>query len=395
MVKEQLKYKVLTKEGIIKKGVFEGNADELKKSVAQSGGYLIFLKENHIKKKEDIFRNSLISSKDMKNICSILHLYINAGIPINEAIKNLSLKMKNKNLRKIFQDIYKDIVMGSGIYSSFFKFKNNFPTIFLTLLKAGEKSGNLENTFKELESYFNSKSVFTRKLKSNLSYPIMLVICMKIVFLFILGKVLPQFSTLISSSEGSITSETAFLQQISMFVSENFIAILILDFVIHGIVILYLKNTRIYSNFPIIKEYYKKLELIYFFKSFNILYKSGISIEETLGILGKSILNNELRKKVYEVKNYILSGYGIYESFKLVDVIDDFSEDMIYFGEKTGDLEKSLSIIEENMRNSMEKNLEGILRFAEPIIIAIMGIFIVFFITVFVMPTLNGLYYME
>lgn len=395
MVKEELKYKILTKEGTIKKGIFEGSTDELKKSIAQSGGYLIFLKESHIKKKEAICRNSIISSKEMKNICSILHLYINAGIPINEAIKNLSVKMKNKKLKKIFQDIYKDIVMGSGIYSSFSKFKSNFPSIFLILLKAGEKSGNLESTFKELEIYFNNKCIFTRKLQSNLSYPIMLVISMKIVFLFILGKVLPQFSTLIGSAEGSITSGTVLLQQISTFVSENFIAILILDFIVHGIIILYLKNTRIYSNFPIIKEYYKKLELIYFFKSFNILYKSGIAIEETLGILGKSILNNDLRKKVYEVKNYICSGYGIYESFKLVDVIDDFSEDMIYFGEKTGDLEKSLSIIEENMRNSMEKKLESILRFAEPIIIAIMGIFIVAFMIIFVMPALNGLYYME
>lgn len=218
---------------------------------------------------------------------------------------------------------------------------------------------------------------------------------MKIVFLFILGKVLPQFNTLINSAEGRITSEVVFLQGISMFVNKNFIAILIVDFIIHGILILYLKNTRIYANFPIIKEYYKKLELIYFFKSFNILYKSGISIEETLSILRKSILNNELRKKICEVKNYICSGYGIYESFKLVDVLDDFSEDMIYFGEKTGDLEKSLSLIEENMRNSIEKSLESLLRFAEPIIIAIMGIFIIAFVTIFVMPTLNGLYYME
>lgn len=395
MVKEELKYKVLTKEGSIKKGVFEGSSDELKKFISQSGGHLIFFKENQAKKKEIIFRDSIISSKEMKNICSILYLYINAGISINEAIKNLSVKMKSKRLRSIFQDIYKDIVMGSGIYGSFSKFKNNFPSIFLILLKAGEKSGNLENTFKELEIYFYNKCIFTKKLQSNLSYPIILVICMKIVFLFILGKVLPQFNTLINSSEGRITSEVVFLQGISMFVNKNFITILIFDFIIHGILILYLKNTRIYANFPIIKEYYKKLELIYFFKSFNILYKSGISIEETLSILRKSILNNELRKKICEVKNYICSGYGIYESFKLVDVLDDFSEDMIYFGEKTGDLEKSLSLIEENMRNSIEKSLESLLRFAEPIIIAIMGIFIIAFVTIFVMPTLNGLYYME
>ncbi|MCI6277027.1 MAG: type II secretion system F family protein [Clostridium sp.] len=395
MVKEELKYKVLTKEGSIKKGIFEGSSDELKKFISQSGGHLIFFKESQAKKKEIIFRDSIISSKEMKNICSILYLYINAGISINEAIKNLSVKMKSKRLRSIFQDIYKDIVMGSGIYGSFSKFKNNFPSIFLILLKAGEKSGNLENTFKELEIYFYNKCIFTKKLQSNLSYPIILVICMKIVFLFILGKVLPQFNTLINSAEGRITSEVVFLQGISMFVNKNFIAILIVDFIIHGILILYLKNTRIYANFPIIKEYYKKLELIYFFKSFNILYKSGISIEETLSILRKSILNNELRKKICEVKNYICSGYGIYESFKLVDVLDDFSEDMIYFGEKTGDLEKSLSLIEENMRNSIEKSLESLLRFAEPIIIAIMGIFIIAFVTIFVMPTLNGLYYME
>lgn len=395
MVKEELKYKVLTKEGSIKKGIFEGSSDELKKFISQSGGHLIFFKESQAKKKEIIFRDSIISSKEMKNICSILYLYINAGISINEAIKNLSVKMKSKRLRSIFQDIYKDIVMGSGIYGSFSKFKNNFPSIFLILLKAGEKGGNLENTFKELEIYFYNKCIFTKKLQSNLSYPIILVICMKIVFLFILGKVLPQFNTLINSSEGRITSEVVFLQGISMFVNKNFIAILIVDFIIHGILILYLKNTRIYANFPIIKEYYKKLELIYFFKSFNILYKSGISIEETLSILRKSILNNELRKKICEVKNYICSGYGIYESFKLVDVLDDFSEDMIYFGEKTGDLEKSLSLIEENMRNSIEKSLESLLRFAEPIIIAIMGIFIIAFVTIFVMPTLNGLYYME
>ncbi len=395
MVKEELKYKVLTKEGSIKKGIFEGSSDELKKFISQSGGHLIFFKESQAKKKEIIFRDSIISSKEMKNICSILYLYINAGISINEAIKNLSVKMKSKRLRSIFQDIYKDIVMGSGIYGSFSKFKNNFPSIFLILLKAGEKSGNLENTFKELEIYFYNKCIFTKKLQSNLSYPIILVICMKIVFLFILGKVLPQFNTLINSAEGRITSEVVFLQGISMFVNKNFIAILIVDFIIHGILILYLKNTRIYANFPIIKEYYKKLEFIYFLKSFNILYKSGISIEETLSILRKSILNNELRKKICEVKNYICSGYGIYESFKLVDVLDDFSEDMIYFGEKTGDLEKSLSLIEENMRNSIEKSLESLLRFAEPIIIAIMGIFIIAFVTIFVMPTLNGLYYME
>lgn len=395
MIKEELKYKMITKEGKITKGVFKGNSDELKKSIAQIGGYLIFLKEESIKKESLTFNDYSINSKQMKNICSILYLYINAGISINEAIKSIYIKIKNKKLRQIFQEIYKDIVTGNGVYNSFLKFKNNFPSIFLILLKAGEKSGNFEKIFKELEMYFHNKCIFIRKLQSNLSYPIMLIVCMKIVFLFILGKVLPQFNTLINTSEMNFTWSIAFIQKISVFVGKNFIPILMLDFGIHMILILYLKRTKVYVNFPIIKEYYKNMELIYFFKSFNILYKSGITVEETLGILGKTILNNELRKKVYEVKKYICKGYGIYESFKLVDMIDDFSEDMIYFGEKTGDLEKSLSLIEENMRNSMERSLARMLRFAEPIIIAVMGIFIIGFITFFIMPTLSGLYYME
>lgn len=395
MIKEELKYKIITKEGKIKKGVFKGNSDELKKSIAQTGGYLIFLKEESIKKESLTFKNYSITSKQMKNICSILYLYINAGISINEAVKNIYIKMKNRQVRQIFQEIYKDIVMGNGIYNSFSKFKNNFPSIFLILLKAGEKSGNLEKVFKELETYFHNKCIFIRKLQSNLSYPIMLIVFMKIVFLFILGKVMPQFSALINTSEMNFTGRTAFIKEVSIFVGENFIPIIIFDFVVHMILILYLKTTKIYANFPIIKEYYKRIELIYFFKSFNILYRSGITVEETLGILEKTILNKELRKKVYEIKKYICSGYGIYESFKLVDMIDDFSEDMIYFGEKTGDLEKSLSLIEENMKNSVEKKLTQMLRFAEPIIIAIMGIFIIAFITFFMMPTLSGLYYME
>lgn len=395
MVKEQLKYKILTKEGKIKRGVFLGDSDELKKYISKTGGYLIFLNEKSIKERHAVFKDNSINSKQMKNICSILHLYINAGIPINEAIRNLSIKLKSKKLRQIFQEIYKDIVMGEGLYNSFYKFKNNFPNIFLVLLKSGEKSGNLENVFKELEIYFHNKCIFLKKLQSNLSYPIMLIICMKIVFLFILGKVLPQFNNLITTSEINVTVMMAFVQQISAFVRKNFITILILDFMIHIMLILYLKSTKIYANFPIIKEYYKKIELTYFFKSFSVLYKSGITIEETLNILGKVILNNELRKKVQEVKNYICRGNSIYESFKMADMMDDFSEDMIYFGEKTGDLEKSLSIIEENMKSSIEKSFTRTLKFAEPIIIAVMGIFIIAFITLFMLPTLNGLYYME
>lgn len=68
MIKEELKYKMITKEGKIIKGVFKGNSDELKKSIAQTEGYLIFLKEESIKKESLNFKDYSINSKQMKNI---------------------------------------------------------------------------------------------------------------------------------------------------------------------------------------------------------------------------------------------------------------------------------------------------------------------------------------
>ncbi len=390
----KIKYKILTQSEGIKKGIYIGTINEARDAVRRDGNYIIYLKEIKKNNRIDVHRNKKISIANMKNICNIMSLYVKSGMPLNDGVKAVASTIKEKEIKRIFENIYEKIIRGQGFYGSF-KEEKAFPTLFLIMIKSGEKSGFLEETFEALEKYYESQFQFLKRMKEALIYPVTLAIFMNIVFLFILGRVIPKFKELIEYNSSNISNTMSAILTISKFVEKNLFQVFLLELVILIIVVYYCKVSRVYSKIPVIKGIYKDIEIIYFFKVFNMLYKSGISIQETLDLICKSLENKELIFSIKDIRTSISNGYGVFESFKATTLLDEFSKDMIYFGEKTGYLEKTIDIIEKHLNEILDKKLRAVLKFIEPIMIIFMGTMIVVFILIFVMPTMNTMYYIE
>ena len=132
-------------------------------------------------------------------------LLLKSNINTAETINLLSKTSPNKNLKKIFSEIYEFLLQGNDLYNSFLKI-NKFDNLFLALIKSGESSERLAEVFLYLSSYYEKKYKLKQKLISILTYPFILLSVTIVVLIFLLNNVIPVFLDIFEdSNEGEAT----------------------------------------------------------------------------------------------------------------------------------------------------------------------------------------------
>lgn len=320
-----------------------------------------------------------ISGNEKIGFISNLATMLGAGIPMLEAVEALLTDSKGGS-KKILEQLIIDLGDGHHIYTNFARFPNVFDKITVNLVKAAEEAGKLEEVLMDLRNNLQKEMEFTDKVKSALTYPLIVIVVFILVLFTMLIVVIPKISTVFSRLKVELPLPTKFL----IFASNLLINFwpYLLAFVIASIltiVFLYRRNKTsvmgvIYS-LPLISKLIQEIDITRFARSMHLLLSSGIPFVYALELAQEVVQKKEVINIIANARELANNGKKFSQALKTKEAIfPSVAVKLIEVGERTGQLDKSMKDISDQMDYSVTRNLASLTALLEPVMLVFVGI---------------------
>ncbi|HNV23856.1 MAG TPA: type II secretion system F family protein, partial [Candidatus Omnitrophota bacterium] len=292
--------------------------------------------------------------------------------------------------------IQTDIQHGGSLSSSFAKHPKVFSPLFINMIRVGETGGILSQVLDRVSGYMEKTLKLQRKVKSALTYPIMVVTMAILITTGLLVKVVPTFSKIYQSFNKDLPVMTKILVAMSDGLKTQLPFLIFIVIVLGGFFVWWHrtdKGARIIDRFilhmPIFGDILRKVAISRFSRTLATLIQSGVPILESLNVVQKTIGNKVLEDVIEDVKNNVKEGESIAAPLQRSKVFPSMVTRMIGVGEKSGKMEMMLLKIAEFYDDQVDAAVDGLTSIIEPLIIGVLGIVIGFVVIALFMPILS------
>ncbi len=312
-------------------------------------------------------------------LVSNLSTMLNAGIPILEAVNSL-LEDSKGNVKTILETLRDDLTQGEKVHVSFSKFPRVFDGITINLLKASEEAGTLTTILRDLKDTIRKQMEFTDKIKSALTYPVLILFVFAGMLLLMLVVVVPKISSVFLRLNVPLPIPTQILIFLSNALLKNTVPfLLILGLIVGSIVFIYKRNKMLilgpFFRLPLISKLVMEIDLTRFSHNMFLLLNSGLPIINALELSQEVVVRPELKSLITKAKEMVSSGKKLSEGFKGKHKnIPSIMVKLIEVGDKTGTLDKSMQDVAEYLDYEVTNTLKSITVVLEPIMLVLVGV---------------------
>jgi type IV pilus assembly protein PilC len=321
---------------------------------------------------------------------------IHAGLPVLQSVQMLQQRSPNPKLRLVLADVEARIKSGSALSEALEAQGETFPKIYTASILAGERSGNLDDVLRRYVEYTKSIAQLRRKIRSALTYPIMLLCAAFILIAVLTTFVIPQFSTLYDNMGANLPGITTFVVSISTTVRENIFWILPgLVVAIAGLVSWRRTENgrrtmdRWVLKIPIVGDLIRQMATAQLSRSLATLLHGGITVVESFQIALQSVANRELLRSTEPALSKIREGKPFTESLQAAGWVPDLAVDMIGVGERSGSLREMLDEVAGFYDAETETKLGQLTSLIEPSILLIMAGIVITILLAIYLPLLQ------
>lgn len=354
------------------------NEMDLEERLHVIGLDLVDSKEAKAGKKSSFGR---VSTQDLIILCVHLEQLEKAGVPILESIADLRDTSDNIYLKNIIAEIYESVRGGDMLSAALSKHPKIFNIIFVSLVQAGEKSGNLAEIFQHLSNHLKWINSIQRKIKKATYYPLFLLFLMSGIIALMMLFVIPKLSTFLKAQNFELPLYTkALIATSDFFVNYWYIifSVPILLFVVLRILLkasesLAYNFDNLKLHIPYINNTIRKIELARFCHFFGIMYKSGLGILECLETANNVVKNKVLSESISVVKKSVSEGNSITESLRISNQFPNLVIRMFKVGEEGGNLDVTLENINFFYDREVEDAVSGMVGIIQPALTLVMG----------------------
>lgn len=323
--------------------------------------------------------NLRISGNEKIGLISNLATMLGAGIPMLEAIEALLVDSKGGS-KKILEQLVEDLGNGHHIFTTFSKFPKVFDKISINLVKAAEEAGKLEDVLIDLRNNLTKEMEFSDKVKSAMTYPLIVVVVFFLVLFTMLIVVIPKISTVFSRLKVDLPLPTKVL----IFASNaliNYWPYLVSFFValIAVLIILYRRNKEevlnVVFSLPLISKLIQEIDVTRFTRGMHLLLSSGIPFVYALELAQDVVSKKQVAQVIRNARELANEGKKFSQALRTKEaVFPSVAVKLIEVGERTGQLDKSMKDISEQMDYSVSRNLASITALLEPVMLVFVGI---------------------
>lgn len=337
-----------------------------------------------------------IPVKDIVIMSRQIATLFTAQVSALRVFRLLGGEAENKTLGRKMMEIADDIQAGATISKALGKHPKVFSNFYVNMVKAGEESGKLDQTFTYLADYLDRNYAVTSKAKNALIYPAFVVFTFVAVMVLMLTLVIPKISSIILESGQEIPVYTKIVIGISnFFVDYGFL--FLAGLIILGIFIY--KNAKgergakaldeAKLSVPYVGSLYKKLYLSRIADNMNTLLISGIpmikSLELTADVVDSKVYEGILRNATELVKG----GRPLSDALSSSDEIPGIMVQMVKIGEETGELGSILDTLAKFYQREVVNAVDTLVDLIEPVMIVSLGLGVAFLLASVLIPIYN------
>ena len=331
--------------------------------------------------------------RDMAIFCRQFVSISNAGVPIATAFEMLSEQTENKILKAAIAECRQSIQSGSSLATAMSKYPRIFPNYFLTMVSAGEVSGNLDTSFERMAEQFEKEAKIKAAVKKATVYPVFVLVIAFIAILVMLGYVVPQFQGIFDSIGTGLPGLTLWVIAASNFVKESWMVIAI--FIIAVIIVAKYYGTlksgkyfysTIALKIPLVNNLIIKSASARVTRTLATLLASGISITEALTIVEDVVDNMHFKDAIRNTKKEVSLGVPMSTPIEMSGMFPPMVYHMMKIGEEVGDVEKMLDKTAEYYEEEVEMAVAGLMSALEPAIILLLALVVGVIVLSLVLP---------
>ena len=340
------------------------------------------LKVVDIKERKSFFKSRKLKNKDLKVFSKEMSILLKSGCEISKILRIL-IDESNDKVRFALKEILRNIEKGNSIKESFENTKA-FSSFYISMISAGEVSGNLDDIMDKLATYYDKENKLRKKITSILIYPTVLMITMIVCFVFILVFLIPNFEGIYADNNVKMPGLTKILIFLSHLLRDDLLLIMIVNlFLIGGLIYIKRNNkkfneaiNKLIFKLPVIKTYMKLIVSNKFIKALSVLISSGVQIVDSIEISAKVMSNEYIYEKICKANEFIKKGNSIGDSLKNVEELPSLLLSMIVIGEESGNLDTVLNTLTDYYENELDSKMEIGTKYFENFITLFIGILV-------------------
>ncbi|MDH6371014.1 type II secretion system protein F [Paenibacillus sp. VTT E-133280] len=312
--------------------------------------------------------------------CRQFATLMRAGVSIVDATRILAEQTESKPLRKALVDVNASLMRGISFSQAVQDHKKIFPQLFVSMIRAGEESGDIEGTLDRLAMFFEKQHTTTEKIKSALTYPITVGVMAIGAVIYLLWAIVPQFVTMFESMNAELPAITKMVLALSKSIQGQWY------FWILGVLLLVIafqitKHTEkgAYAldyaklKIPVFGKLNQKGSIAQFTRTFSSLYASSVPILQSLVIVEEVAGNKVIGKFIRSAGDSLRQGNPLSEPLKKAWVFPPLVTQMIAIGEETGALDTMLSKVADFYEMDVENTVDRLKSLLEPLLIAFLA----------------------
>lgn len=391
-------YTAINRNGKRVRSSLDASSIETAKSSLRGAGYTIL----DIKEQTTLNRDIEIpflgnpKAKDMAVFCRQFVSILRAGVSVASVLAMLGQQTSNKKLRAAIREMQADVEKGEALATSMRRHPKIFPAILVNMVSAGEASGNLEESFRQMELYFERSKRTKSKVTSAMIYPCVLIVVMIVVLIVMMTKIIPNFLKTFEDMDAELPKITQGVMAVcEWFKSWWWVPLLVLAALIVGGVLFHRTNKGkhffgwLARKTPVVGNLTVKTACATFCRTMEVLIGSGLTLTDSMDLAASNMGNIYYLEAIRDARALVAEGTPLRESLVRTGIFPPMVSNLVGVGEETGDLQSMMGKVADYYDEEVEEATKKLLNLMEPAIIIFMAVFVVIIVLAIYLPMIN------
>jgi type IV pilus assembly protein PilC len=343
-------------------------------------------------KLDELFQKK-VGGRDLAVMCRQFATMVQAGVPLLQTIRIISQQCDNKTLQNTMKKVGGNLEGGMSLTESLKPYPQVFPSLFTSMVEAGEVGGDLENVLERLAVNFEKEHDMREKVKSAMTYPTVVLVVAVLAVVALLIFVLPSMTKMLIDMKVPLPVTTKVIMGVSDFLKTYWYIVLALAVALASGCKAGVKTARgkkmkdaVVLKLPVMGPLVQKVIISRFCRSLGTLLKSGVPVLQALEVVKNIVDNHAVNMDLKEAERSIKEGQSFAEPLLRGRVFPPMVSTMMLIGEETGMVDTLLEKVADFYENEVDAMVSRLSSMLEPVLLVGMGVVVGFILISIMVP---------
>ena len=391
------KYRALDADGVAQNGTLEANDQNTAAAILQKRGLLLLsLEAGTHSGLGGVMRRSVLNGAALVSFTQQLATLIGAGQPLERALGTLLRQHHDPKRQALFERVREQVKAGKPLSQALEEEHGEFSSLYISMVRAGEAGGSLENTLRQLSDYLERSQKLRGEVINALIYPIFLVVGVLGSLALLLAYVVPQFVPIFRDLGVPIPWITQAILGLGEFLSAYGLVLLgALVATIWSVAVLQRdpqrrqRHDRRVLSLNIIGPLLQRIEAARLARTLGTLLSNGVALLQAMNIVRQVCGNHALRAQVEQATEWVKGGGTLAQAFGEQPLLPELALQMIEVGEQAGNLDSMLLKVADVFDVEAKRGIDRMLAALVPSLTVVMAVMVAVIMLAIMLPLMS------